>query len=276
MVLLRSINSPQQFINTSNFQARFFTNFGCIEDGFNPKDYLFSASPMANASVDNADVSIKKWFKEISNQSTLSSCVGNGVADAFEAQFAHRNNLDPNKVDNISRLFIYWNSRNNDTPPCANVDKGTRIRLAFDCMARYGAPSEDLYPYDIAKVNERPTILAYREAIKHRISAFYRIDKTGDDRIIQIIQALNAGNPIVFGTALGTSFRYINSDAIVNLPNDAIIGRHCMIIVSWSSSRQAFEIRNSWGEGWGVGGYCWMSPSYLTASITSDLWVPTI
>jgi C1A family cysteine protease len=49
-----------------------------------------------------------------------------------------------------------------------------------------------------------------------------------------------------------------------------------MVIVSWDEDRQAFEIRNSWGNTWGLNGYCWMSKDYITNSQTQDLWAPTI
>ena len=204
------------------------------------------------------------------------NCVANGTADALEAQIAHRQGIDPAQVEDLSRLFIYWNARNLDTPPTNNEDTGSHIRLAFDSVARYGVPSERIYPYDISKVNDRPTIIAYREAIKNRISKFYRITATGEERIKQIKQALCAGNPVVFGTKVAESFKSIRDDRVITNPGGWYIGGHCMVIVGWSEEKQAFEVRNSWGEGWGNRGYCWMDKNYIAANITTDLWVPTV
>ena len=275
MALFSKINRPIDLINTNSwFMTRFFVNFGYVEDGPG-NDLKFSDSTMMTTPV-GEDPSLKKFFKPISNQYSVGSCVANATADAFEAMTARRLGVDPSQVEDISRLFIYWNARNLSNPPSCGVDKGSRIRLAFDCMARYGAPSERACPYDISKVNERPSILAYREAIKNRISKFYRIDGEGSERIIQIKQALTAGNPVVFGIKIADSFKKVNSEEVIYNPNGGWIGGHAMIIVSWSESKQAFEVRNSWGEGWGVKGYCWMDKDYIASNVTSDIWVPTI
>lgn len=204
------------------------------------------------------------------------NCVANAVADSFEAQMAHRKGCDPSQIEDISRLFIYWNARNLSNPPTCNKDSGSKIRLAFDCMARYGAPTEKTYPYDTSKVNTRPTIISYREAIKNRISKFYRIDGEGTMRISQIKQALSSGNPVVFGTKIAESFRKVNSDAVITNPGGGWIGGHAMVIVGWSESKLAFEVRNSWGTDWGVNGYCWMDKDYIASNVTSDIWAATV
>jgi C1A family cysteine protease len=176
----------------------------------------------------------------------------------------------------LFRSFIYWNARNLSNPPTYNQDKGSPIRLAFDSIARYGVPTEAIYPYNFNKVNDRPTIIAYREALKNRISKFYRIDGNGDLRIQQIKQALSSGCPVVFGTDIAESFKHIRDDRIIMNPGSGYVGGHAMCIVGWSEERQAFEVRNSWGEDWGVKGYCWMHKDYFSADITSDIWVPTL
>jgi len=246
MPLFSIINTPVEFLQSKSWITnKFFVNFGYIEDGPGT-DLKFSNSAMVTTPIEQ-NPSLKQYFKPISDQYNLSSCVANAVADCFEAQMAHRKGCDPSNIEDISRLFIYWNARNLSNPPTSNIDKGSQIRLAFDSMARYGAPSEKTYPYDLSNVNVRPPIIAYREAIKHRISKFYRIDVGGINRIVQIKQALSAGNPVVFGTKVAESFKYVNSDEVVVNPGGGWIGGHAMCIVGWSEDKQAFEVRNSWG-----------------------------
>jgi C1A family cysteine protease len=275
MALFSTINTPSELLSSGSWiTSRFFTNFGYIPDGPG-NDLKYSDSPMITTPI-NDYPSVKRYFKLVSDQYNIGSCVANGTADAFEAMIAKRKGIDPSQVNDLSRLFIYWNARNLENPPTCNADKGSRIRLAFDCMARYGVPTEATYPYDTSKVNVRPTILAYREAIQNRISKFYRIDASGMARVAQIKQALSAGNPVVFGTLIAESFKSVNSDIVITNPGKWYIGGHCMVIVGWDESRQAFEVRNSWGEDWGVKGYCWMAAGYIASDITSDIWVPTV
>lgn len=274
MSIFPKINTGTELISAPFWKAKLFTNLGYIEDGPG-EDLKYSQSPMISTPI-SQNPNLQPYFKPVSDQYSIGSCVANAVADSFEAQIAQRKGISPAQVEDLSRLFIYWNARNLENPPTCNVDKGSRIRLAFDCMSRYGCPAEKVYPYDISKVNVRPTILAYREAIKNRIDKFYKIDATGNARVSQIKQALSAGNPVVFGTRIANSFRLVNSDAIIYKPNGDWLGRHAMTVCGWSEDKQAFMVRNSWSVYWGNAGYCWMDKNYITSDITTDLWVPTI
>jgi C1A family cysteine protease len=39
-------------------------------------------------------------------------------------------------------------------------------------------------------------------------------------------------------------------------------GLHGVCLVGWDDTRQAWRLRNSWGDGWGQGGYCWLPFTY--------------
>ena len=63
---------------------------------------------------------------------------------------------------------------------------------------------------------------------------------------------------------------------IVPMPtqDESCLGGHCMAIVGYDNSKKAFKVRNSWGESWGLQGYCWIPYEYLTnVSLASDFWV---
>lgn len=228
MPLFSKINIPSTFLKKDSWIIdKFFVNYGYIEDGPG-NDLHFTDSPMINTPL-LSNPSLKECFKPISNQYNIGSCTANATADAFEAQVAQRRRVDPSQVEDFSRLFIYWNARNLNNPPTSYKDNGSKIRLAFDSMARYGAPYESVYPYITSKVNDRPSIIAYRQAMSHKIDKFYRISATGGDRISQIKQALSANCPVVFGTKIAESFKHINSDDVVILsPREGFIGGHAM------------------------------------------------
>ena len=205
-------------------------NLGCIKDTPSEKDYRFSTSPMASAPM-VGEICLKKYFKEVSDQYYLSSCVANAVADTLEAQTAQKLKVDPSKVEDLSRLFIYWNARNFERPPATNRDDGTKISLAMFSVYKLGCCNESLVPYSLNKVNKKPGWIAYKKALQNRFKNFYRIYATGDERIRQVKQALSAGCPVIFGTKIYESFRNDKYLGIVNLnTNDKYIGRHAMVI----------------------------------------------
>ena len=49
----------------------------------------------------------------------------------------------------------------------------------------------------------------------------------------------------------------LNSGVYVCNPASGVNGGHCITIVGYDDSEQAWLIRNSWGTGWGMEGYCW-------------------
>lgn len=54
-----------------------------------------------------------------------------------------------------------------------------------------------------------------------------------------------------FGTKCSRTQVYVVGASETN------IGRHCLQIVGYDDTKQAWLIRNSWGTGWGTGGYGW-------------------
>jgi C1A family cysteine protease len=50
---------------------------------------------------------------------------------------------------------------------------------------------------------------------------------------------------------------------------DSLLGGHAVLVVGYSQAK-GFIVRNSWGEGWGSGGYCFWAQEYL--SNVFDAW----
>jgi len=277
--MILKINSVKTFTRLPNlFVNRFTVNFGYIPDQTvaSGVDAMFYNSPMSSSNI-AGEVSLRRFFKDVSDQYHLSSCVGNAIADAFEAQQVQKLGVSPSEVKDLSRLFIYWNARNLSTPTTTDRDRGCQIRWAFDSIKRYGVPTEDVYPYVLSKVNHKPGWIPYKYAIQNKIRNFYRINASGDERIRQIIQALSSGCPVVFGARLYEYFRHINDDSVIKLnTGDKYIGGHAMCLTGWSNSKQAFELRNSWGKGWGKEGYGFIDVNYIKSSEARDFWVATL
>lgn len=210
------------------------------------------------------------------DQRALSSCVGNGTVEAVEML----NDIAGYKFVPLSRLFIYNMCRIQngqiDAAGNPNVDDGTHIRTAFQVLSTLGVCDEYLFPYDEKLVFRTPGFKAQRQGVGHKIHAAYRIDSTGDSRLNDIVSALRANHPVVFGTDVTATFEGLHDATPIGRPgsNEEILGGHCMVIVGYQNGN--FKIKNSWGRVWADGGFCFMSPDYLSWSNTSDLWVPTL
>jgi hypothetical protein len=237
------------------------------------KDFKFRAelAPKLGAAGAAGDIDLSP-FTTPSNQFQLSSCVGNATADSVEIL----NAIAGYSPVQLSRLFVYAMARIRAGDKKLEKDEGTYIRTAFDTLARFGVCDEYLWAYDVSKVNVQPSIKAQRQAVGHRIHSYYRIDSTGDDRCQDIVDALHAKHPVVFGTLLTAKFQRCRDRTPIDVPDatESILGGHAMIIVGHIGGH--FLVKNSWGTNWGSNGFCLMTPEYIGWKNTWDLWVPTL
>jgi hypothetical protein len=209
------------------------------------------------------------------DQYNLPSCVGNGTCEGLEIleNIAHQG-IAGYQATLLSRMFI-WAMARTQEGNLAFVT-GTHTRTAFNVLATLGVCTEVLWPYDASLCTVSPSLLAQRQALGHTIQAAYRIDTLGQDRLNDIVTALQAQHPVVFGTDVTQAFESLSGDSPVNVPGatDAIAGGHCMVVVGWDGTN--FIVKNSWGTDWGANGFCLLTPDYLTWNDTTDLWVPTL
>ena len=236
------------------------------KDEKDERDFQFQPDPKV---VPPALVDSRKNCPPPYDQTTLGSCTGNGIAGALETDMIRQGlkNWTP------SRLFIYFCERMIEGT--INQDSGAQIRDGIKAIAKYGYCPETMWPYIVSRFTARPSIACWWEARQHRISAYHRLDNT---KLDDLRNCLAQGNTIVFGMSV---FARFESDAVaktgvVPMPNpdtEQFLGGHCMLIVGYDDAKQCFIVRNSWGSGWGDGGYCYIPYAYLTnGQLAQDFW----
>jgi hypothetical protein len=229
--------------------------------------------------VSTGDVDLRGFCTD-TNQLQLSACAGNATADSIEIlgaieedTLAKSEGREPQPQIQVARLYIYSMAR--DEHDEIDKDEGTYISTCFDVLSRFGVCDETVWPYDESKVYVRPSIKALRQATGHKIHSYYRIEGTGDDRIDEVISALRADHPVVFGTDINEKVFNEYDGSYVLTPPAHSDGGHAMIIVGWLSKINAFIVKNSWGGRWGDKGFAYFSTDYIKWARTTDLWVPT-
>jgi C1A family cysteine protease len=212
-------------------------------------------------------------YTPISNQGMISSCVANSWCDALEILQGVEN---PKAVTQLSRLFLYWIAR--DLVGHQRMDKGAFNRAAAHQLNKIGTVAEKWFPYDIIKVFDSPELDLYTMASKNKISSFYALYSTGQNKLKDIEKAIRANHPVIISTGIGDDFiNYKGGNHILTFP-DKIKGYHAMIIVGVGSTidgKKKFLLRNSWSRTWGDNGYVWFSDDYILNDMTNDLWVGT-
>lgn len=244
---------------------------GFREEPDNPKHWGFEERLRARMVLGTAgDVDLRPWTSPRHNQRSTSSCVAQATCKAFEIKRIQKHGHDAH-VD-LSRLAIYWFARNLMMPKETHLDDGTYISHAFDAMRRFGVPPESAHPWDIAAIFEAPSWDAMRKAYLAKIDSFYKIRSTGQDRVQMVIEALQAGNPVVFGTYVnGTWSRYRKGEVLKPVSKGDSTGRHATCLVGFKDGK--FIGENSWGSGWGDDGFYLMDPAVIAHDDSRDFWV---
>lgn len=206
-----------------------------------------------------SDIDLREWNSPVQDQGHAGSCVSNALTSAYELMVRHQY---PDKFVELSRLFVYYNSR--VIEESINEDAGILyIKDSLDSITKQGVCSEELWPYNLESLTSSPTPECYADALKRTIIKTEHIYS-----LRGMIQALNEKKPITIGMEVYSGFmRLTSDDPVVPMPefNEytmGSLGGHSVLIVGYSLPKKQFLIKNSFGTDWGDNGYGWLSFEY--------------
>ena len=215
-----------------------------------------------------------QWCSPVEDQGALGSCTAQAVVGL--AEFMQRR-AGIRHVDG-SRLFVYKVSRH---LLGWTGDTGAYLRTAMKAVAAFGIPPEQYYPYDIARYDEEPTAFLYSFAQNYQFLKYVRIDtadRDPDTVLTEVKRVLAAALCCVFGFSVYSSLTNA-PDIPFPTPADSLEGGHAVMAVGYDDhhanpdgSEGALIIRNSWGTGWGIGGYGFLPYQYVAAGLAQDFW----
>ena len=227
---------------------------------------------------------LRPWASPVEDQGGLGSCTaqaGAGVIEYYERKSFGRH------ID-CSRLFLYKVTRNLMR---TKGDAGAYLRSTMGAMVLFGVPPEKYWPYaaDGGRFDEEPPAFCYAFAQSYRTLVYYRHDPAGSARaeVLERVKAhLAAGHPAMFGFTVYDSVAQAETTGRIPLPfgRERIEGGHAVAAMGYDDameianaeggepSRGALLIRNSWGRGWGEGGYGWLPYAYVLRGLAEDFW----
>ena len=243
-------------------------------------------SRVASDRSDRSQVDLREWFSPIDNQGLLNSCTahaGVGLVEYFERK-AFGKHIDASRLFlwKVTRNLLHWTG-----------NSGAFSRTAMGALVLFGVPPEEYWPYDPDKLDVEPPAFCYAFAQEYQAIQYYRLDppNTPPEQLLQRIKdELVNQLPCMFGftvyrNCLEQSQK--SSSGMIPMPvaGDKIEGGHAVIAAGFddkmtirNTDRNAEEtegailVRNSWGEGWGEGGYGWLPYQYVLRGLTEDWW----
>ncbi|MFN2451714.1 MAG: C1 family peptidase [Candidatus Dormibacteria bacterium] len=241
--------------------------YGWIRDLPDHRDQFYAALRTTVGPLP-ASVDLRSACPPVYDQGQLGSCTANAIAGAVEFDELKSRS---SQSWTPSRLFIYYNER--VLEGTTSTDSGAQLRDGIKVIAAAGVVPEAEWPYDISRFAERPPQPLYDEATRDRISSYARIPQM----LVQLKTCLAEGFPFIFGFSVFASLetREVARTGVIPLPQpgDSMVGGHAVGCVGYDDAAQRFIIRNSWGTGWGEGGYGYMPYAYLIdAGLAADFW----
>jgi hypothetical protein len=98
---------------------------------------------------------------QIYDQEATGSCSANAICSAYSIL----NILNGRPPINLSRLFVYYNSRVMDNTQ--NIDAGAHLYHAFRTMQTNGCCLESMWPFYPNLLTLQPPLVCYQEGLKH-------------------------------------------------------------------------------------------------------------
>lgn len=204
-----------------------------------------------------AEVDPRKKLPPVFDQGQLGSCTANATAACFQYDAI----LDGHDCGLLSRLWIYYFERSLEHT-LGQGDVGAMGHDAFT-VAKHGIPGESRWPYNIATFEVKPPDVEPRAyVLKKTVRAVPQTETA-------IKQVLSNGQTVAFGFTVYESFESekVDENGVVPMPRpgEEVLGGHETLIVGYLKNHAAYAlVRNSWGTGWGMGGYFLMPWKYLT------------
>jgi C1A family cysteine protease len=227
---------------------------------------------------------LREWCSPVEDQRSLGACTANagvGVIEYYERKSFGRH------ID-ASRLFLYKVTRNLMR---MKGDTGAYLRTTIGGMVLFGVPPEEYWPYadDQEKFDKEPPAFCYAFAQNYKTIQYYRHDPPGllpTTVLSRVKTHLAAGHPSMFGFTVYSSIEMADDRGAIPFParTERILGGHAVVAVGYDdrvkiSNRTsggettgALLIRNSWGTGWGEGGYGWLPYEYVLRGLAEDFW----
>ncbi len=231
--------------------------------------------------VVQSEINLRPKFSElelwVKNQGRRPSCAIFAIVSALEFQSASLTG----HAEKYSEEYLVWAARKTvqRTPLSAasaeanqeDADEGFSLNEAVSALRAYGIPLQASMPYNFGEKKgamEEPPPATIKEARSHqRVSVFNLPGRDATTRLNNIVQALNAGVPVAVGMGW-PNFRSVRSGYLSAQKPIAASG-HAVTLVGYKSPTGRIEdavfiFKNSWGVGWGQGGYGMVTYGYLS------------
>jgi C1A family cysteine protease len=203
-------------------------------------------------------IDLRPLFLSVRDQGPRGTCVAFAVTAAHELA---RWGL-VGSFEDLSEEALYWNCKQADS----DQQEGTFFTSASDVLKHTGQPHEAKWPYDGFRNEHDGTYVPPHDAVDHQFCFKAKLISIQAD-VKQIKDCLKNGQAVMLGIPTYASF-IIAPQGRVPMPgaNESDTGGHAVLVVGYEEDALQGDwliFRNSWGDGWGDGGYGYLPYDYI-------------
>jgi hypothetical protein len=245
-------------------------------------DPTHGTHPSDDVLPDKVDLRREWW--DIGNQGKSGACVGWAIADSLlRWHFVEAGKLPKEKHLSVRFVWMAAKETDDETREATTFIElaETKIEAGLNIIKRFGVVEEDTLPFFPTEMYGGNVEEFYNAASKFRIADYKSLigpkeEGRLDPNLVCKWLAENresGGGPVVVRIGTDSAFVKANKDNSLlekyNAWEGAELGNHCAAIVGYQrqGSETFFTLRNSWGEGWGNGGYAYLSKEYLRGAV---------
>jgi C1A family cysteine protease len=200
----------------------------------------------------------------VKSQGNIGSCGSHAMATAIEISCKLNGKMQDIP---LSELYHYYRVR--ELEGTLPNDAGQTARDMLKVAQDIGVAPERLMPYDIAKMNDKPGIMANSFAGYWKIDKYYRCFDVSD-----IKDAINRNQPVLIGVWVNKSFMSHYGDIIV-ADGEVTFGGHEIVCYGYDDVTQMLFCINSWDKYYKDNG-CMKVPYNYVDKYQIDLWTFTM
>ena len=217
-------------------------------------------------------VSLENFLGPVKDQGQEGSCFA--FAGAGCREFLYRRYTQNEKGQHLapagavfSPQYLFY--RVHEIEGTLRQDCGGQLRSVVKTLNSSGVCLEKSEAYAPQSAWELPTSAQDEEACLFKAGAYHRLSTVDDMK-----SCLASGYVFLAGFAVHESFETDGwlAGGVMPIPKakEAILGGHAVLFFGYDDDQHAFQVRNSWGVKWSLGGNFWFP--YQAAADSGILW----
>lgn len=207
------------------------------------RDYIYAPTKVSAVSP---VVDLIPQVHEVEHQGGTNSCTANAGCTALEILYSRAGNWN-----DFSRMYLYYYTRKLGGLPSS--DNGAYPKDICRALAAHGVPHEKDWPFTTVNIGRPPTSEIQKQAKEFEIEEYRKVDANIDD----IRNAVLNGLPVLTTMKTRQGVYSLRGDWRTHTWDSRAKnnGSHEVVIVGFCDKSKKFLTQNSWGKGWGDGGF---------------------